>query len=150
MSGNGDGKKSSSASAKDAGSKVATKSQFMTLATKGLVRVEEFYVPELDCVVKIAPAKLADYHRILAQLQDVALDPEQSAKWELAWVVACLVEPEITPEDAPKLLEARTPTITRLANRCAAISGFGAMDEAEARIPPEEDDSEPGEGTPLG
>jgi len=116
---------------KPAAKPVASKADF--LAVKENFKVEEFELKSTGKVVKIAPAPFVKYHEIISELRDAMSTPETAAEWELAWVVACMVEPEITVEEALTLVDARCPELSRLSDRCATISGFGYSAELEER-----------------
>ncbi len=110
--------------------KVATREELLQALQKP--ETEEFYLKSLGKYVKIAPASLVETHRILSSLrllQENPDDAEAAAAWEMAWVVACVVEPELSTEDAQLLMAARSLEVRRLAQRCQAISGFGVADE---------------------
>lgn len=99
------------------------------------VITEDFYIKSLDKVVKIAPASMVETHRIINELQTIRDNPDDAearAAWEVAWVVACVVEPEITTKAARKLINSRNPDVRRLSARCQTISSFGIEDDAAA------------------
>lgn len=114
-------------------SNIADRDEFLGAVHE--TETEEFELKGLGKSVKIAPASLVETHKILSDLstiQDNPEDAEARAAWEASWVVACMVEPEITAEDARELMESRNPSVRRLSNRCQEISSYGLVDEEEA------------------
>lgn len=112
---------------------VATLDEFLGAVER--VDIEEFELASIGKVVKIAPASLVESHRIygdLGVLQENPDDMEARAAWQIAWIVACMVEPKITAQHAKKLLESRNHEIVDLAAECQRISGFGVLSEKEA------------------
>lgn len=114
-------------------SEVATLDEFLEAVDS--VNVKEFKLKSIGKVVKIAPASLVESHRIYADLnvlQENPNDAEARAAWQVAWIVACMVEPVLTTQDARKLIESRNPDIIDLATACQEISGFGLLSERQA------------------
>jgi len=135
--------------------KLASKDDFLRLASDEVLEkhIEVFHLNDLDLDVKIAPARFRDFHRILTEIRESGGTAEEQAELELAWIVACMVEPEITADDAARLMESRSPDIGALAVRCASISGMGYNAEMVARQAVSASDDETPEGdsnSPLG
>lgn len=112
---------------------VATLDEFF--GAVNTIETEDFELKSLGKIVKIAPASMVETHKIINDLQmlrDNPDDVEARAAWEAAWIVACMVEPEINAKDARKLIDSRNPDIRRLSTRCQTISTFGVTDEEAA------------------
>lgn len=112
---------------------IANREEFLNAVED--VPTEEFPLKCIGKSVKIAPASVIDMHKCLADMHYLRENPDDAearAAYEASWVVACMVDPEITSEDARKLMNSRSTDIRRLLNRCYAISNFGPEDEQEA------------------
>ena len=131
---------------------IATKEQLLSSLME--IRTKEITLPESGLVVKIAPTPFSTFHKILASLFEMNdsndYDGEGKAEWQLAWVAACLIEPELTLEEIQGLMEARSPVdIGYLSNACSDISNVGIVDEQAARVAAAEVDTAEPAASPL-
>ena len=129
---------------------IATKEQLLSSLME--MRTKEITLPESGLVVKIAPTTFSAFHKILASLYEVQgdTDGEGKAEWQLAWLKACLIEPELSLEEIQGLLESRSPVdIGFLTNACSDISNAGMVDEQAARVEAAEVDTAEPAASPL-
>jgi len=106
--------------------KVLTAEELVSKAQERLKNAVWYEIPEWGGKVKIAPASLQQFFEIVNDMRFHA-QHQPGAKADvavqLAWIRACLVEPQLTNEQVQKLAEADARVVRDLSLKCQVVSG---------------------------
>jgi len=108
---------------------------FIDIATsKTRDKVVEYFIPQWDVTVKVKPCGFAKYHELLHDvgIQERSKNPNSELYANKAWILACLVDPQLSEADVDQLDTADSSVMMRLALKCRVVSGDlpeGVFDE---------------------
>ena len=108
---------------------------FIALASrKTSEKVVEYKIDSWDVTVKVKPCGFAKYHELLHDvgIQERSKNPNSELYANKAWILACLVDPQLSESDIDQLDTADSAVMMRLALKCRVVSGDlpeGVFDE---------------------